>query len=425
MAKPPPSVFCARSMTLGAVLMLSCIYLGKYIIAPLFDDLGTPAAEQTLANVQNAIATHSIYQPDSKELLLAGSKAMVESLNDPYADFISPQQVRSFKEESTGMRIGLGLLLNSESLIVFPKPNSDAAKQGILPGDKFLEIDGEDVSSATPAEILTLLDGSSNTSVDLTMQHGDGITYRCVVKRERIPALTITDERIVDAEHGIAHLTIKSFASSTPAELDSALTRLDALGMRALILDLRFNLGGQLNDAVAVVSHFLKGDIVCHLRPQVGEEYDKYADLQLSSHPDLPLLLLVNEQSASGSEVVAAALRDHDRAVLMGTQTYGKGVFQKVLSFRDPDFVIKFSAGQYLSPNGDLIADNVGLTPDFALDKQDEIVCSSIKSWRNRIRVPQKYTKQVENLFPDYTDVAPPADAWIDAAISQMRKQMN
>ncbi|MBC8369791.1 MAG: PDZ domain-containing protein [Planctomycetes bacterium] len=423
MPKPPTSAFCARSMTLGAVLMLSCILVGKLFIAPLFSDLSEPSEQQTLRLVQDSLTQHSIFDPSRKELLLAGAAAMVNALNDPYADYVSPEDVREFKEESTGMQIGIGILLNSDAEVVFPLPNSDAALKGISPGDSLLEIDGKNVSLAASSDITSSLRGRHGTTVKLKLQRHNGDIYSVEVMRQRVPTLTVTDERIIDKEHGIAHLTITSFASSTPDEITAALQRLDTAGMQALILDLRFNLGGQLNDAIAVVSHFLRGDLVCRLRPHSGEELLKYADLQLSSHPDLPLVVLVNELSASGSEVVVAALRDHQRATSMGMRTYGKGVFQKVLSFRNPNFAIKFTAGYYLTPDGEMIEGNIGesnfsggLLPDIVLERQNEAQCSAIRAWSHRPRVPEKYQAIVNDLFPDFQRLAPPADNWVDSA---------
>ncbi|HIA39098.1 MAG TPA: hypothetical protein EYN86_06340 [Planctomycetes bacterium] len=432
MAKLPPSVFCARSMTLGAVLMLSCMYVGKYVIAPLFEDLSTPTEEQTINLVQSALSSDSIFTPDPQQLLLTGAEAMVDSLNDPYADFISPQEVRAFKEESTGRYTGIGVLLNSNWQIIYPLPNSDTAQQGVVTGDTILEINGEDVAHLDINESASLLTGRLGTSVHLKLRRVNSDIFECDITRQRVPSITISDERIIDDEHGIAHLSVKSFASTTPDELTAALQRLDALGMKALILDLRFNLGGQLNDAISLVSHFLQGEVVCRLRPHNGEEYLKYADLGLSTHADLPLIVLVNELSASGAEVVAAALRDNKRAKLMGVRTYGKGVFQKVLSFRNPNFAVKFTAGYYLTPNGDMIESYIGddqqargLVPDFLLDKQSDATSSTIKAWANRARVPAIYAAAVAELFPEYVQLEPPKDSWLDAAAKQLISEIN
>ncbi|MFT7517099.1 MAG: carboxyl-terminal processing protease [Myxococcota bacterium] len=423
MAKHPTSVFCARSMALGAVLMLSCMVIGKIVIAPLFTDLGEASEQQVLGLVQESLATHSIFEPTQKDLLLASAAAMIELLDDPYAAFIAPDAVREFKEESAGTQIGIGLMLNSAGQVVFSVPNSDAAAQGIAPGDTILEIDGEDVSSATVTELLPLLRGRQSTTVKLKLRNRHNEIYEVEVKRQQIPRRTVTDSRIIDERHGIAHISITSFASSTPKEFAAALQRLDRLGMQALILDLRFNLGGQLNDAVEVVSHFLQGEVVCKLRPHAGEEYLSYADLQLSSHPSLPLVVLINELSASGSEIVAAALRDHQRATLMGTRTYGKGVFQKVLSFRDPDFALKFTAGYYLTPNGEMIEGNIhasdsvgGILPDVMLNAQSDEARNAIQVWTNRLPVPKKDQALVDELFPDFSTANPPDDSWLDAA---------
>ena len=427
MSKATPTVFCARSMTLGAVLMLSCILVGKTFIAPLFHDLSTPSEQLTLELVQDSLEQHSIFSPSGSELLLAGAAAMVDSLNDPYAAFIPPKDIRNFEEESSGLFGGIGVMLDKNWRIVFPLPNSDTAKQGITTGDTILEIDGKNVSTMDSANITTKLSGRPGTTVSLKLRKLNGEIIERQVKRQPVPSITVSGESIVDAEHGIAHVSIKSFASSTPDELASALQRLGALGMQALILDLRFNLGGQLQDAIDVASYFLSGEVVCRLRPHAGEEYVKYADLELSAYPDLPVIVLVNELSASGSEVVAAALRDHQRAKLMGTRTYGKGVFQKVISFRDPNFAIKFTAGYYLTPSGEIIESNIsddgqphGLLPDFELEKQSDETCNAIKLWVDRIRVPEKYSAQVAELFPGYRQHPRPKDAWIDTAAQQL-----
>ena len=427
MSKATPTVFCARSMTLGAVLMLSCILVGKAIVAPLFHELSTPSEQLTLELVQDSLVQHSIFSPSSSDLLLAGAAGMVDSLDDPYADFIPPADIRDFKEESTGLFGGIGVMLDKDWRIIFPLPNSDTAKQGITTGDTILEIDGKNVSTMDSANITTKLSGRPGTTVGLKLRKLNGEIVERQVKRQPVPSITVSDESIIDAEHGIAHVSIKSFASSTPEELSSALQRLTALGMQALILDLRFNLGGQLQDAIDVASYFLSGEIVCRLRPHVGDEYLKYADAQLSAYPDLPVIVLVNELSASGSEVVAAALRDHQRAKLMGTRTYGKGVFQKVLSFRDPDFAIKFTAGYYSTPSGEIIESKIkddgkphGLLPDFELEKQTDATCNAIKLWASRIRVPEKYAAEVAELFPEYLQHPRPEDAWIDTAAQQL-----
>ncbi|MDE0585748.1 MAG: S41 family peptidase [Planctomycetota bacterium] len=427
MPKATPTVFCMRSMTLGAVLMLSCILVGKTIVAPLFNDLSTPSEQQTLELVQDSLEQHSIFSPSGSDLLLAGAAAMVDSLNDPYADFIPPKDIRNFKEESTGLFGGIGVMLDKDWRIIFPLPNSDTAKQGITTGDAILEIDGKNVSTMDSANITTKLSGRPGTAIGLKLRKLNGKIIERQIKRQPVPSITVSDECIINAEHGIAHVSIKSFASTTPEELGNALQRLNSLGMQALILDLRFNLGGQLQDAIDVASYFLSGEIVCRLRPHTGDEYLKYADLQLSAYPDLPLIVLVNELSASGSEVVAAALRDHQRAKLMGTRTYGKGVFQKVISFRDPKFAIKFSAGYYLTPNSEIIESNIsddgkphGLSPDFELEKQTDEECNAIRLWANRIRVPEKYFAQVAELFPEYLQHPRPKDTWIDTAAQQL-----
>ncbi|MDP6963116.1 MAG: S41 family peptidase [Planctomycetota bacterium] len=418
MPKQSSSLFCIRSIIFGATLTLSCMAVGKYFLAPLFIDYTQSRLGNTTAHIQDSLSTHSLQQPSPGELTLAAAEAMIAVLNDPYAEFINDEALTEFKEGSTGMHIGIGVVLTSGSQIIFPKPNSDAVSQGLSPGDTILSINQHATAGLSQEQLQKLLRGKPGTKVNLSILRLDGSKYSCSVKRERVPSLTVTDERIIEPSQGIAHLSVKSFARSTPAELKAALGRLEAKGMTKLILDLRSNLGGQLNDAIQVASYFLEGQVVCHLHPQHGETVPKLADLQLSLYPDLPLLILVDQYSASGAEVVAAAMRDHQRAELMGLNTYGKGVFQKVLSFRDPDFAVKFSAGHYLSPDGHSIEQEGGLIPDIVLQPLSADALSAIKQWNSRVRIPHKYQAIVNELFPDYAELPPPEDEWLDAAVN-------
>ncbi|MDA1259377.1 MAG: S41 family peptidase, partial [Planctomycetota bacterium] len=383
-----------------------------------------PAEEETLAAVHRTLNEHAVLAGEPEELARDGARGMISGLDDPYARFIGPDELAGFRLESTGTYVGIGAMLHPDGRILFPIVGGPAEAAGLLPGDRVLSINGADTSTMNSDALAALLRGPRGSSVLLELERQDSTRTSTEIRRRPVPAGTVGDARWLDRSLGIAHVHLRSFAESTPRELDQALETLIAEApLRGLALDLRFNTGGQLESAVAIASRFLHGELVCTLRDRSGQQQTRTANLALSRWPELPLVLLINESSASGSEVLAGALRDHGAAVLIGTRSYGKGIYQEVYDFGEGGFVMKFTAGMYFTPSGRALEGHLhpelapgGLEPDVPV-ALDEAAAAAIHRWHNVNRPDPRWREQVEAAFPSYFPTEPPADAVEAAAL--------
>ncbi len=382
-----------------------------------------------LVKVHQTIRDDYVQPLSATELMRSGARGMLESLHDPYASFFGPEEMRRFHEGNSGVLVGIGVMLNNLGDILYPQPGGFAEAAGIRPGDRFLAIEQEDVADADLAHIAKLLRGEAGTTVHLVLQRRDGSTYQADVERNPVPTVTVGDVRMVDEELGIGHIHIRSFAHSTVAEFDHALERLQAHGLQALILDLRWNPGGQLPSAVGVASRFLDGHLVCTLENRYGPTESRYALSKDGKFFGMPLVILVNGGSASGSEVVAAALRERGFAVLVGSRTYGKGIYQQVFEYEAGSFALQFTAGYYITPAGHVLESH--LNPEIAGCLEPDIPIATeaaedlaIRLWQGRNPPPAAYRDEVYATFPGMKNLTPPADRCLDAALSLLRQSL-
>jgi len=416
-----PGWFHLPSVLFGAFWAAVGILVTQSLLGPRLVELSRPEEEQMLGLVHRRLNEEYALAKDPKWLLQQGVKGMITALDDPYSTFIGPEQMRSFHETASGTLVGIGVMMDGLGTVLYPQPGGNAEKQGLRPGDRFLAIDGEDVQHENLPALSERLRGPNGSEIQVTIAHADGSELQTTIVRGTVPTLTVGDVRMLDQARGIGHLHVRSFARSTADELDRALERLDQQGMRALVLDLRWNIGGQLDAAVAIASRFLTGGVVCTLESRTAPPSVRRADRSKASHVDLPLVVLINEWSASGSEVLAAALRERGAAVLVGQRSYGKGIYQEVYDFPDGEFAIKFTAGYYLTPRGNILEDHLNtnfsgaLDPDVAVRPMPEEQ-ASIQAWQGRNPPPARYRADFERLFPQVAGLAPPKDSVLTAA---------
>lgn len=416
--------FHLASVLFGAFWTAVGLLLVNQFLGPSLVRRALPPAEHTLAEVHRTVREHAVLAGDPQELMRAGAKAMLDSLEDPYASWIGPEDLRNFDEESSGTYLGIGAMLHPDGRVLYPLEGSPAEAAGVRIGDRILAINGED-TSVLPSEALSeRLRGPRGSLARLELLHRDGSKASVELQRRAMPSGTVGDVRWMNRNAGIAHLHLRSFAETTAAELDRACAALLAEGpLKGLVLDLRWNIGGQLESAVNIAARFLDGEVVCTLRDRSGTEHPRFADPRLTRWPDLPVVILVNGLSASGSEVLAGALRDHGAAVLVGERTYGKGIYQEVYRFTEGGFVLKFTAGVYLTPAGRALEGHLdpamapgGLDPDLhvATDPQSS---QAIRRWLQTSRPPERLRAEVETVFPQHFSAEPPEDAAAAAAL--------
>jgi len=305
----------------------------------------------------------------SSNLSHAAVEGMVESIDDPYTSFLEAEYYEIGMSSLEGEFDGIGAYVtiqDEQLMIIAPIADSPADKAGIKAGDIILEIDGEPVIDMSLAEAIIKIRGPKGTSVSLLVLHeGDSEPEEIAVIRARVELPSVRFEM----EGDIAYINITQFSERTYDELSSVLDDLDENTTRGIILDLRGNPGGLLETVIDVASRFLSEGIVVEIMNNQG----KVATLTVNTNiptSDLPMVVLVDKTSASGSEVLAGALQDHNRALVAGNTTYGKGSVN-ILRRLDDGSGLYITTARWLTPNGRII-EGQGIEPDRLLELTGE-----------------------------------------------------
>lgn len=295
---------------------------------------------------------------DWKEVSANGIQAMLQSL-DPHSNYFSPEEGKEFDEDYEGKYFGIGIqydIIDGYINVVSIIPGSPSEKVGILAGDVITEIEGESAIGLNNSDVPQKLKGpkGSNVKVGITRHGFEEILYFDIT-RDEIPIFTINTSFLLDDSTG--YVWLYRFSRSSPDELENALILLEKKGMKQLIFDLRGNGGGFIDVCVQIVGKFFsKRKKVVYTKgrlPEFGEEYysDDYGK---SIDRNYPLVVLINGSSASASEIFAGALQDYDRALIAGTQSFGKGLVQREYKLRD-DSRLRLTISKYFTPSGRLI----------------------------------------------------------------------
>lgn len=277
---------------------------------------------------------------------------------DPHSNFFDPKQFQLLREDQRGQYFGVGMLvrmLRGRVVVVNPFPGSPAAKAGVRPSDIIHKIDGVVTTGWDQGQVAEKLKGPRGTTVKVTMLRRDVNGNKEIdfsIVRDEIPRKSVADAFFL--RPGIAYLQIKQFNENTSAEMEENLSRLGEENIKGLVLDLRDNPGGILNEGVNVADHFLKkGQLIVSHRGRSSPQR-KYTARRGSRGADYPIVVLVNGSSASAAEIVAGALQDHDRAWILGEQTFGKGLVQTVYPLSE-DTGLALTTAKYYTPSGRLI----------------------------------------------------------------------
>ena len=305
----------------------------------------------------------SLDKPGIEELNKAAIDGMLGVLNDPYSGFLDADDYKLYMENFQGEFEGIGARVtdvDGRIVITEPLEGAPAEKAGIRAGDVILEVDGASTAGWSVTQSVLRIRGPKGTPVELLILHQDEKDPVLInIVRDIIPLDSVGWEILED---GIAYIRVFSFTETTPRDLEDALNNIKNGGVQGIILDLRDNPGGLLSSTVAVASEFLSDGLVLYSKDGDGDRID-YEVQSGGLATDLPLVVLVNYLSASGSEVLAAALQDHGRAVLIGTRTYGKGSVNLPKQLSDGSGLY-FTIARWYSPDGQLI-EGEGLAPDF------------------------------------------------------------
>jgi carboxyl-terminal processing protease len=309
---------------------------------------------QLFDNVFRRVQNEYVDTVSDSALYQKSVDGMLYELRDPYSTFLPPDRFARLNETTTGNYAGLGLetdLRDGWLIVVAPLPGGPAERAGLQPGDRITEIMGKPAKGWTSEEASKALRGKPGTPVTLKIER-PGVVTPIEVKLVRSTIHQSAVRRASLLGDGVGYIDLKAFSDSTAKELNGAITNLLAHGMKTLVLDLRTNPGGLLNQGVRVSDLFLNpGQKVVSMRGRLPEANRDYADTAKQRWPQLPLIVLVDGRSASAAEIVAGALQDHDRALIVGTPTYGKGSAQSVISF-GTEGGLKITTARWFTPAG-------------------------------------------------------------------------
>lgn len=361
-----------RIKKLGWGLLMAALTVNLFIGQQIFSEEAAPeengyAQMKLYTTVLEKVRQDYVSQDKThyKELVYSSLRGMLGEL-DPYSQFMEPVEHSDMVKDTTGEFGGLGIYVGVRDgvlVVIAPMEGSPAFEAGILPGDAVTRIDGKEISDFEPAEAISMLRGKIGSAIELEILRPDTRELlNFELTRALIEVPSIKDAEMLDPE--IGYLRIVQFDNKTSKELRTKLKELKNSGMRGLVIDLRNNPGGVLGAAVNVCGQFLKrGQEIVVTKGRDSKINDVYRNRRSGKYQDLLLVLLVNGGSASAAEIVSGALQDHQRAVLIGEKTYGKGSVQTIFPLEDGS-ALRLTTAKYYTPSRREIHER-GIEPDI------------------------------------------------------------
>ena len=422
-----------------SVILLSGTFAGGFIVGhllptngqlPFSNDVGSPAEAPTVTSEQqgstpseiqtlfapfweawNIIHDQYVEQPvDDLKLMQGAINGMMESLGDAHSTYMDPSTYDKVTTQLAGSWEGIGAYVDPTTdylTVVSPIPGSPAEKAGLQPGDQIIKIDGEDMTGVDTELARRKVIGPAGSTVVLTVARKDTPDpLEFSIVREKIVIKSATGKML---ENNIAYVQVNTFGENTTSELTATLTELMAQNPKGLILDLRNNGGGYLQTAVEVVSQFAPKGVVL---------YEKYGDGKQNQYDvvlgglatDIPMVVLINEGSASASEITAGALQDYGRAKLIGVVSYGKGSVQNWVPLSNEQGAVSVTIAKWFTPN-DRTIEGKGLTPDVYVpmtlddfkanrDPQLDTAVQTLQAILDNTPIPTSMPTPVNTLVP-------------------------
>lgn len=357
-------------------LSFSTLFLGNYMaskgifLVKTSDDVKKAAVERnnidkysSLFMVRDTLIKKFDGEIDDDKLLEGAIKGMTNALDDPYTVFMNNDEFEKLMNQSNGSMTGIGVTvapLDNKITILSVMKDSPAERAGLSEMDIIEKINGTEYTGENLSEAISVITSSGDNGVDLSIKRGEN-SFNIHVAPEKVK-ITVINGEMLDSE--IGYIRIKSFMNENTAEdFKNEIIKLRDLGMKGLIIDLRENPGGLLSEAVGVASQFIpKGEIITY----TVDKYDnRNESLSIGGIAEgMPLVLLVNSNSASASEVVTGALRDYGDAIIVGNTTFGKGIVQQPLKFNNGIGGLRVTVSKYYTPKGENIH-KIGIKPDY------------------------------------------------------------
>lgn len=352
------------ALVLVLVVSLGCFLYGRPAVQALAEEGSIIEELKLFSKSMGAILEAYVEDREPRKLFYDAVKGMMSSL-DPYCEFINKQDYELLKISMKGEYSGIGAkieLVDSFPAIAEIQPDSAAEKAGLQVKDSIRKINGEDMKDKPIPDVAALLRGEENTGLTLTIfRIATGKLLDVAIVREKVEIPVVKDVRIIGRALGYLH--ILEFSEGTNDQVARALTELRGKGMQALIIDLRGNVGGVMPQAIELAEKFIpEGKKIISVSSKLEVQRKEYVSTNKQIEPDYPIVIIVNEASASASEIFTVAMKDNGRAKVIGAKTFGKASVQSVVPLDDVT-AMKITTARYVSPNGTVI-DKVGIQPD-------------------------------------------------------------
>lgn len=332
------------------------------------------ATEAQTEDVKKLLEEYHLSAPTDDDLNDAAIQGMVESLQDPYTEYFTDEEWKEFSNYLAQTYVGVGLISaldGGKPYVQDVIPGSPAAQAGIAPGDAIVAVNGTNVESKSLLELNQLIAGNEGTSVSIKVKrNGTVLTFALTRASVQIPIAT---SQMLGG--GVGYLALTLFSSNAAQKFNEELAKLENAGMKSLIIDLRDNGGGYVDQAQQIADNFVKAGVLAHLTDRDGIDHPIQLEGQTKPYP---IYILVNENTASASELLSGALQDYGVAKLIGTQTYGKGVVQQIVNVPSGG-VLKVTIEEYSTPNGRKV-DHKGIAPDIVVQGDAQQLLAAIRA---------------------------------------------
>ena len=327
--------------------------------------------ENELEKYKTIIDKYYLGEVDEEKLKEGAIKGYIEGLDDPYTEYISKEEMEEYMQDTLGNYVGIGIYMTKDQKtnkvkVITPIKNSPAEKAGILPGDIILSVDGKEYSADEMTQMANNIKGQEGTEVTLQIFRKEK-TLEFKIKRENIK-LNPVEGKVL--ESNIGYIAFYSFDETTAEDFKAKYEELSKQNIKSLIIDLRNNGGGLVDQALKIADYIVeKGEVLLY-------EVDKNGNEDVKKSPNdpiinMPIVILTNENTASASEILAGALKELGKAKIVGTKTYGKGVIQQILSLKDGSG-IKITTEEYQTPNRNKI-NKIGIEPDETVELPEDV----------------------------------------------------
>lgn len=325
---------------------------------------------ELFADAVSIIEKDYVEEVKPKDVIYGSLKGLLASL-DPHSQFLEPEDYTEMKVETKGEFGGLGIEITIKDnllTIISPIDDTPAFKAGIKAGDRIVRIEGVSTKNITLTDAVKKLRGKPGTSVNLTiLREAEKKVFDVAITRDIIKIKSIKEASVVADR--IGYVRLSEFQENSPNDLEKALMELEAKGIDGLVLDVRNNPGGLLDVASYVSEKFIKeGLMIVYTKGRMSDQNLEFRSRGKTKHLGYPMVVLINGGSASGSEILAGALQDHKRAVILGTKSFGKGSVQTIIPLRDGS-ALRLTTSKYYTPSGRIIH-GTGIIPDITVEDQ-------------------------------------------------------